>query len=240
MGELTEKRIDELANTLEGRIESGDCSSLSMELNSISGADRLAVARAMRKLNEQHRKERPELGLPHLVILELKLSGQGAVRSEYLSKEQLLDMTIEKSGKEFDLYDPIEEQKRPLIDRNRLDGVKLLEELLPSFVKGRESLAKGDLGQAKACYERAIGEADRITPAGFERFKQEIDQLSLQQKLTGLDEAETKNIERQKQCLISLAYSRQILRRELGTVERALGNEQKAQHLFNEANKLED
>src|SRR4030095_9628803 len=58
---MDRNEVEQRAESLVGRAESGDKDGLSQELNSMTMADRLAVARDVDRLNEEHRAENPNL-----------------------------------------------------------------------------------------------------------------------------------------------------------------------------------
>jgi len=58
---MDRNEVEQKAEALVTRAESGDKDGLSQELNSMTMADRLAVAREMDRLNEEHRAANPNL-----------------------------------------------------------------------------------------------------------------------------------------------------------------------------------
>ena len=58
---MDRQEVEQRAEDLVSRAESGDKDGLSQELNSMTMADRIAVAREMDRLNEEHRAVNPNL-----------------------------------------------------------------------------------------------------------------------------------------------------------------------------------
>jgi hypothetical protein len=105
---MNQREIEQRAEDLVGRAESGDKDGLSAELNSMTMEDRLAVAREMDRLNEERRASNP--GLPDIEI---------NVTTDTGGREHLADVNVleERSwynparwfGDKFsreDVYDP--------------------------------------------------------------------------------------------------------------------------------------
>jgi hypothetical protein len=242
MGSLSELEIETTANRFVSKIESGDCSPLTAELNALSGRDRLAVARAMDKINDKHRLEHPQLGLPDIVLLELKLSGAGQVKSEHLEAEQLLDMQLLKPTGVVDLYDSPNDRPKTYQggspDRPAIDTERLSKELLPSLLQAREFERAKDYSNARASYEHAINEADRITPNSRAVFEHEI--VRIQDRMEGavLNDAEYNALKSTRNKLIELMYAPALTRLELAALEHRLGNTQAAKTLSKHADQL--
>src|SRR4030095_8405414 len=89
---MDRNEVAQRAESGVGGAESGDKAGLSQELNSMTMADRLAVARDVDRLNEEHRAENPNL--PDIEISTTTDSG---------GREHLSDINL---GEERGWYKP--------------------------------------------------------------------------------------------------------------------------------------
>lgn len=105
---MNEREIEQRAENLVSRAESGDKDGLSAELNSMTMEDRLSVARQMDRLNEQRRASDP-----HLPDIEINVTTDSGGRA-HLSDINLLEERAWYNparwfGDDFsreDVYDP--------------------------------------------------------------------------------------------------------------------------------------
>jgi len=90
---------DEIANKAEDlvtKIESGDKSSLSEQLNSMTIEDRLAVVKEMDRINAEHRASNPNL--PDIVV---------ETNTDAANREHLQDIHIAQKTGERSWYNPM-------------------------------------------------------------------------------------------------------------------------------------
>ncbi len=105
---MNQNEIDQRAEDLTSRVESGNTDGLSEELNSMTIEDRLSVARKMDEINEQHRASNSDL--PDIEIV----TTDGIGGSEHLSEVNLREERgwynpakwFGDSRSSEDIYDP--------------------------------------------------------------------------------------------------------------------------------------
>lgn len=90
---MERKEIETKAEDLVSRFEKGETDGLERELNAMSASDRLQVARAMDRINDEHRQANSSL--PDLVL---------DVQTDKHGKEYLSDM---QSSEERAWYNPL-------------------------------------------------------------------------------------------------------------------------------------
>ncbi len=93
---MSDKEITNKAEDLVSRVETGDKSSLSDELNKMTIEDRLAVVREMDRINADHRQSNPNL--PDI---------QFDTNKDSAGREHLQDIQIQTKTGERGWYNPV-------------------------------------------------------------------------------------------------------------------------------------